>query len=112
MKMLDTPTQVFNSSTPTYQEITKIVRKMKSSASACPLDQISILTLQNCPYLRTVVPTSYHKLLLGQSDSTESMEVWIHNLNPQKGLCKRTSKFSTDNTRTGALKNTVISYSK
>ena len=33
------------------------------------------------------------------------MEVWIHNLTPQKGLYKRTSKFSTDNTRTGALKN-------
>ena len=26
---------------------------MKSSASPCPLDQISVIALKNCPYLRT-----------------------------------------------------------
>ena len=52
------------------------------------------------------------KLMLGQSDGTESMEVWIHNIYPQQGLNKRTSEFSTDNTRAGALKNTIFSYSE
>jgi hypothetical protein len=37
----------------TYKEITKIITKMKSAASPCPLDQISIIAFKKCPYLRT-----------------------------------------------------------
>ena len=92
MKMLDTPTQVFNSSTPTYQEITKIVRKMKSSASACPLDQISILTLQNCPYLRTVV----HRIISYCWDNQTVPKVWKYGftiLIHKKGSTKEPGNF-------------------
>ena len=38
---------------PTYQQITNVVRKMKSSGSPCPLDQLSIICFKRCPYLRT-----------------------------------------------------------
>ena len=43
----------FDSECPTYQEITKIIRKMKSSGSPCPIDQISIIPFKRCRILRT-----------------------------------------------------------
>ena len=43
----------FDLECPTYQEITKIIRKMKSSGSPCPIDQISIIPFKRCPILRT-----------------------------------------------------------
>ena len=33
----------------------KIIMKMKSSGSPCPLDQISVIVLKRCPILRTYV---------------------------------------------------------
>ena len=53
MKTMDDPTQVFNLSPPSYKEIQKIVSRMKSSGSPCPIDHISVLALKNCPILRT-----------------------------------------------------------
>ena len=50
---LATPTIQFNTSPPTYSEITSIIRKMKTSGSPCPLDQISIIALKRSPFLRT-----------------------------------------------------------
>ena len=50
---LATPTIQFNTSPPTYREITNIIRKMKTSGSPCPLDQISIIALKRSSYLRT-----------------------------------------------------------
>ena len=44
MKRLHTPCQSFNVSAPSYSEITKIIKRMKSSSSACPFDQISVLS--------------------------------------------------------------------
>ena len=38
---------------PSNQQITKIVRRMKASASPCPLDQVSIISFKCCPYLRS-----------------------------------------------------------
>jgi len=38
---------------PTYQDITKIIRSMKSSSSPCPLDGISVIIFKRCPILRT-----------------------------------------------------------
>jgi hypothetical protein len=55
MKMLEEPTELFNNDPPSYQEITKIINKMKSSGSPCPHDQMSIIILKRCPYLRTVL---------------------------------------------------------
>ena len=55
MKMLDQPNELFNSEPPSYREITKIVNKMKSSGSPCPHDQMSIIILKRCPYIRTLL---------------------------------------------------------
>ena len=38
---------------PTYQQVTNIIRKMKTSGSPCPLDQLSIICFKRCSYLRT-----------------------------------------------------------
>ena len=43
----------FDLTPPTYQQITNIIRKMKTSGSPCPLDQISIICFKRCPYLRS-----------------------------------------------------------
>ena len=53
MQKLDIPSIGFHLEAPTYKEITKINFKMKSSASPCPLDQVSIIVLKKCTYLRT-----------------------------------------------------------
>ena len=55
MKKVNGPTAPFDMTVPSYSEITKIVHKIKGSASACPLDQISVLVLKNCPYVRTIL---------------------------------------------------------
>ena len=55
METLNDPTKDFNIEPPRYSEINKIIKKMKSSGSSCPLDQISVLMLKKCPILRTVV---------------------------------------------------------
>ena len=48
------PTHRFNLQPPSYQKITAIVRRMKSSASPSPLDQISIICFKRCPYLSSL----------------------------------------------------------
>ena len=57
------PTSPFNLDPPTYNEITNVIRKMKPSGSPCPLDQISVISLKRCPYLRTylteIIQTSW-----------------------------------------------------
>ena len=55
---------VFNSSLPTYQEITRTVRRMKAGKSPCPLDQISVIVLKRCPYLRTYLTAIFQKVWL------------------------------------------------
>ena len=39
----------------TYQQITKIVRRMKASSSPCPLDKISSIPFNRFPYLRSYI---------------------------------------------------------
>ncbi|CAB3986993.1 Hypothetical predicted protein [Paramuricea clavata] len=51
--MLHDPIIEFDLEPPTYRQITNIIRKMKTSGSPCPLDQISIISFKRCPYLRT-----------------------------------------------------------
>ena len=54
-----TPPQVpFNLDPPSYQQITNIIRNMKSSGSPCPLDHISIISFKRCPYLTTYITES------------------------------------------------------
>ena len=50
---LSDPEVQFNLDPPTYQQITNVIRKMKSSGFPCPLDQLSIICFKRCPYLRT-----------------------------------------------------------
>ena len=45
------PIHAFNDTPPTYLEISNIVRKMKSSGSPNPLDQIPIIAFKRSPYL-------------------------------------------------------------
>ena len=53
MQKLNKPTIDFNLEAPTYREITKTIFKMKSSSSPSQLDQVSIIALKKCPFLRT-----------------------------------------------------------
>ena len=41
--MLPEPTVEFNLDPPTYEQATNVIRKMKTSGSPCPLDQLSII---------------------------------------------------------------------
>ena len=43
----------FDLEPPTYQEVSRIIWRMKSSKSPCPIDQISVIMLKRCPFLRT-----------------------------------------------------------
>ena len=46
MKTFKDPIINFNLEPSTYTEITKIISKMKFSASPCPLDQVSVLSFK------------------------------------------------------------------
>ena len=56
----NSPTTPFNLDPPTYNEISNVIRKMKPSGSPCPLDQISVICLKRCPYLRTYLTEIIH----------------------------------------------------
>ena len=53
MPAYEEPKKPFNLQAPSYEELNKIIYRMKTSGAPCPLDQISIITLKRCPYLRT-----------------------------------------------------------
>ena len=55
------PVTPFDSNPPTYAEISQIIKRMKTSGSPCPLDQISIICYKRCPYLR-----SYLTAIIGE----------------------------------------------
>ena len=46
----------FDLEPPTYQEVSRTIFRMKSSKSPCPTDQISVIMLKRCPFLRTYLP--------------------------------------------------------
>ena len=53
MKTFKDPITNFNLEPPTYTEITKIISKMKSSTSPCPVDPVSVIAFKKCPILRS-----------------------------------------------------------
>ena len=55
MEQLPEPTAIFDQSLPTYQEVIKIINKIKSSGSPYPHDHMSIITLKRCAFLRTAL---------------------------------------------------------
>ena len=63
----DIPKKSFNLQPPSYRDITKIISKMKDGAAAYLLDQVSVLTLKKCPYLRTHMMRLIQKLWKGQN---------------------------------------------
>ena len=68
---LSDPEVQFNLDPPTYQQITNVIRKMKSSGSPCPLDQLSIISFKHCPYLRTYLTELIHDIWLSGTVPTE-----------------------------------------
>ncbi|ESO07864.1 hypothetical protein HELRODRAFT_169559 [Helobdella robusta] len=65
IQTLPNPSIACNINPPTYNEIFSIIRKCKSRASPCPLDQMSIIILKKCPILRTIL----HQLLVEYNTS-------------------------------------------
>ena len=49
------PSNPFDVSPPSYEKVTSIIRRIKSSGSPCPLDKISIICFKRCPYPRTLL---------------------------------------------------------
>ena len=64
------PKVPFNLDPPTYQQVTNVIRKMKSSAYPCPLDQLSIICFKRCPYLRSYVTNIIHEIWKSQAVPT------------------------------------------
>ena len=71
----------FNFSPPSYQKITRIIKRMKFSGSRCPLDQISIIWLKRCPYLRSFMLDICTEVLRRNTlsvQSTKAATIFIH----------------------------------
>ena len=49
------PSTPFDLSPPTYQKVTRVIRRTKSSGSPCLLDKLSIICFKRCPYLRSIL---------------------------------------------------------
>ena len=89
---LSNPAIEFNLDPPTYQQITNIIRKMKSSGSPCPLDQLSIICFKRCPYLRSYLTDLIREIWLSKTVPTEwkkACTILIH----KKGNTNDTSNF-------------------
>ena len=69
---LPNPETPFNQAPPSYAEIASIIKKARASASACPLDQISVITLKKCPILRTIL----HNLIVNCWQSQYTPKAW------------------------------------
>ncbi|CAB4019443.1 Hypothetical predicted protein, partial [Paramuricea clavata] len=74
MKKFDRPTKHFNIAAPSYREVTNIIKKMKPGSSACPFDQISIIILKRCPFLRTAL----HRILVYCWEGNVVPRIWKH----------------------------------
>jgi hypothetical protein len=80
--MLHDPIIEFELEPPTCRQITNIIRKMKTSGSPCPLDQIYIINFKRCPYLRTYLTELIQAVRL--SGSVPGMEESLYYINPQE----------------------------
>ena len=47
------PSIPYDVTPPSYNQITKVVRRIQASGSPCPLDKIYIIPFKRCPYLRS-----------------------------------------------------------
>ena len=62
--LLPDPTIESNLDPPTYQQITNVIRKMKTSGSPCPLGQLSIICFKRCPFLRSYLTELFRAVWL------------------------------------------------
>ena len=66
------PSIPYDLSSPSYQQITKVVRRTRASGSPCPLDTLSIIPFKRYPYLRSYLVESFHIIW----QSRETPRVW------------------------------------
>ena len=59
---LPLPISPFDLSPPSYQQITKVVQRIKASGSPCTLDSLSIIPFKRCPYLRSCLTEVFHTI--------------------------------------------------
>src|SRR6266516_3664313 len=69
---LPPPATPFDLSPPSYAEIASIIKKARAGSSACPLDQISIISLKKCPILRTIL----HNIIANCWQSQYTPKAW------------------------------------
>src|SRR6267154_1441044 len=69
---LPAPATPFDQSPPSYAEIASIIKKARAGSSACPLDQISVITLKKCPILRSIL----HNIIAGCWQSQYTPKAW------------------------------------
>ena len=94
MKILDEPNSPFDLSPPTYREISKIIHKMKSSGSACPLDRVSVIALKKFPILRYTL----HRIIVYCWQNNIIPDIWRRGfcvLIYNKGSPKQPSNFTS-----------------
>ena len=113
---LSDPEVQFNLDPPTYQQITNVIRKMKSSGSPCPLDQLSIISFKHCPFLRTYLTELIHDIWLSGTVPTEwkrACTILIHkkgNNNDPSNFCPITLESIPLKVFTSCLRNAVYSF--
>ena len=113
---LPDPEVQFNLDPPTYQQITNIIRKMKSSGSPCPLDQLSIICFKRCPYLRTYLTDLIHDIWLSGTVPTEwkrACTILIHkkgNTNDPSNFRPITLESIPLKVFTSCIRNAIYSY--
>ena len=74
IKKFDGPTEHFNIAAPSSREVSNIIKKMKPGSSACPFDQISIIILKRCPFLRTAL----HRIIVYCWEGNVVPRIWKH----------------------------------
>src|SRR5437867_4447919 len=69
---LPVPEIPFDLFPPSSPEIAKFIKKAKTGSSACPLDQISVISLKRCPILRTIL----HNIIANCWQSQYTPKAW------------------------------------
>ena len=99
----------FTCEPPSYERVTKIIRRMKSSGCPCPLDQISIICFKRCPFLRSVITRLLRTIWRSSSIPHKwrrACTVLVH----KKGTCDEPSNFRPITLETVPLKYLFHAY--
>ena len=107
---LSDPEVQFNLDPPTYQQITNIIRKMKSSGSPCPLDQLSIICFKRCPYLRTYLTDLIHDIWLSGTVPTKWKRACTKYTNDPSNFRSITLESIPLKVFTSCIRNAIYSY--